>query len=67
MHACIVCLLCAGQLGSIGHAVKSAQFKGQFSWVEYDLTAVKGLLSMIDKALYKPFRTVAISKLLEMI
>ena len=66
MHA-TVCLLCAGQLGSVGHAAKSGQFKGQFSWVKYDPTDVKGLLSMIDEALYNPFTTVAISKLLEMI
>ena len=42
MHA-TVCLLCASQLGSVGHVVKSGQFKGQFSWVKYDPTVVKGL------------------------
>jgi hypothetical protein len=29
-------LLCAGQPGSVGHAAKSGQFKGQFSWDKYD-------------------------------
>ena len=44
INACmLVCLLCAGQPGSVGHAAKSGQFEGQFSWVKYDPTAVKGL------------------------
>ena len=66
MHA-TVCLMCAGQSSSAGHAAKSGQFKGQFSWVKYDPTVLKGLLRMIDEALYNPFTTIAISKLLEII
>ena len=42
MHA-TVCLLCAGQLGSVGHAAKSGQFKEQFSLVKYDPKDVNGL------------------------
>ena len=44
MHA-TVCLLCAGQPGSAGHAAKLGQFKGQFSWVKYDPIVRKGLTS----------------------
>ena len=66
MHA-TVCLLRAGQPRRAGDAAKSGQFEGQFSWDEFVPTDIKGLLSMIDEALYNPLTTVAISKLLEMI
>ena len=49
MHA-TVCLPCAGQSGSAGHAAKSGQFKGQFSWVKYDPTVVKGLTTKLRKS-----------------
>ena len=66
MHA-TVCLLRAGQPKSAGVAAKSVQFIGQFSWVTSDPIGQKGLYSRIDEALYNPFRTIAIKKLLEMI
>ena len=43
MHA-TVCLLCSGQLDSVGHAAKLGRFKSQFLWVKYDPTDVKGLI-----------------------
>ena len=62
MHA-TVCLLRAGQPRRPGDAAKSGHFEGQFSWDEN----VKGLLGIIDEALYNPLTSVAISKLLEVI
>ena len=50
-----------------GDAAKSGRFIGQFSWVTGDPMGVKGLLSVIDKALYNPLMPVAISQLLELI
>ena len=46
-----------GEIGSV---------HSQFSWVTGEPMGIKGLLSMIDEALYNPLRPVAISKLLEM-
>ena len=66
MHA-TVCLLRAGQPRRPGDAAKSGQFEGQFAWEEKFPFDVRGLLSIIDEALYNPLTSVAIRKLLEVI
>ena len=64
MHA-RVCLLRAGQPRRPGDAAKSGQFEGQYAWDEKFPFDGKGLLSIIDEALYNPLTSIAISKLLE--
>ena len=66
MHA-TVCLLRAGQPRRPGDAAKSGQFEGQFAREQKFPFDVRGLVSIIDGALYNPFTSVAISKLLEVI
>ena len=51
MHA-TVCLLRAGQSRYAGDAAKSGRFIGQFSCCTCDTVGVRGLLSMIDDALF---------------
>ena len=66
MHARVY-LLRAGQPRRPGDPAKSGQFEGRAAWEEKFPFDVRGLLGIIDEALYNPLTSVAIWKLLEVI